>query len=74
VLGILFVALGLAQLISGTILGLWFALIGWFVIGAAAAERQLSTDISQAMSRALHHSIAVSIRATMATMDNDVIH
>ena len=38
-LGALLVALGLAQFLFGSLFGLWLALIGWFVIGAAAGER-----------------------------------
>lgn len=41
VLGALLIALGLAQFLVGAGLGgLWLALIGWFLLGAAAAEDQ----------------------------------
>lgn len=41
VLGVVLVALGLAEfLVTGTFAGVWLALIGWFVMGAAAAEEQ----------------------------------
>jgi Zn-dependent protease len=40
-LGIVLVALGLSQvLVAGSVGGLWTALIGWFVMGAATAEQQ----------------------------------
>ncbi|MGH3491805.1 MAG: site-2 protease family protein [Sciscionella sp.] len=38
-LGTLLIALGLVQLLLGAVFGLWLALIGWFVVGAAAGER-----------------------------------
>ena len=41
VLGLLLIFLGLWQFLAGaTIGGLWLALIGWFLLGAAAAEEQ----------------------------------
>jgi Zn-dependent protease len=42
-LGLVLIALGLAEvLLTGSIGGLWLALIGWFIAGAAAAEEQQS--------------------------------
>ena len=41
VLGLLFIALGVLQLVTGAgIGGIWMALIGWFVVSAASAEEQ----------------------------------
>ena len=39
VLGALLIAGGLIQVLGGQLFGLWLALIGWFVLSAAAAER-----------------------------------
>jgi Zn-dependent protease len=39
-LGMGLIALGAFQVLSGVIFGLWLVLVGWFVMGAAAAERQ----------------------------------
>ena len=39
VLGALLIAGGLVQVLGGQLFGLWLALIGWFVLSAAAAER-----------------------------------
>ena len=40
VLGVVFIAIGLAQVLAGAVLGLWLAFTGWMMIGAAAGERQ----------------------------------
>ena len=41
VLGFVLIALGVLQLVAGAGFGgLWLALIGWFVVSAAAAEEQ----------------------------------
>jgi Zn-dependent protease len=40
VVGMVIVGLGVVQLVTGTVLGLWLMLIGWFMVGAANAERQ----------------------------------
>lgn len=40
VVGVIIVGLGAVQLVTGTVLGLWLMLIGWFMIGAANGERQ----------------------------------
>jgi Zn-dependent protease/CBS domain-containing protein len=37
--GTFLLILGLLQLLVGSVFGLWLALIGWFVLGAAAGER-----------------------------------
>jgi CBS domain-containing protein len=43
VLGLVLIGLGLAEvLLTGSLGGLWLALIGWFIAGAAAAEEQQS--------------------------------
>jgi Zn-dependent protease len=39
VLGALLIAGGLVQVLGGQLFGIWLALIGWFVLSAAAAER-----------------------------------
>ncbi len=38
-LGFAFVALGMLEVLAGALAGLWLALIGWFVMAAAAGER-----------------------------------
>jgi Zn-dependent protease/CBS domain-containing protein len=38
ILGWLLIAVGLAQMLAANLGGLWFALIGWFLVGAASAE------------------------------------
>jgi hypothetical protein len=38
VLGSVLIALGVLQVLAGAVLGLWLALIGWFIL-AAGAER-----------------------------------
>lgn len=43
--GLVLVILGILELASGYVGGLWYVLIGWFVMGAAAAERQ-STEMA----------------------------
>jgi Zn-dependent protease len=42
VLGALLIAWGLLQVFGGQLFGLWLALIGWFVLTAAAAERTVA--------------------------------
>lgn len=40
-LGIVLIGLGLAELLAlGSVAGLWLALVGWFILGAAFAEEQ----------------------------------
>jgi hypothetical protein len=39
VLGTLLIALGLLQFLVGSVLGLWLAMIGWFILSGSAAER-----------------------------------
>jgi Zn-dependent protease len=48
VLGLVFIALGVLQVVTGYRLsGVWLALIGWFVVSAATAEKQQAKRDSQ---------------------------
>lgn len=42
VLGTVLVGLGFVEVIYGGLAGLWLALIGWFILGASAAERSVA--------------------------------
>jgi Zn-dependent protease/CBS domain-containing protein len=46
-LGMVLIGLGLAEvLLAGTLAGLWLALIGWFILGAAGSELQAARQES----------------------------
>lgn len=45
VLGVVLVALGVVQVVTGSVLGLWLAVIGWFIFGAATAERHAASAL-----------------------------
>jgi Zn-dependent protease/predicted transcriptional regulator len=55
-LGFLLIALGVLQLVTGAgIGGIWLALIGWFVVSAAAAEEQQARVSSRASGLTVAH-------------------
>jgi CBS domain-containing protein len=41
VLGFVLIALGFLEVVAGSFLGLWLALVGWFIVAAATAEGHL---------------------------------
>ena len=42
--GFALIALGFLELVAGSLLGLWVAFVGWFIVAAATAEGQLDQD------------------------------
>jgi Zn-dependent protease len=43
-LGVVLIALGLLNALSGNAAGLWLALVGWFILGGATAEQAAARD------------------------------